>query len=156
MCKMCTKLDHIISAQSISSIISAQSISATKNIVTKISGTENIGNREYREQRISGTENIGKREYWAPMLCAHCFVPNALRQNLFLLLVLLWAGPRPHIPFPPDLIFVCKFSHHGSSSPVTSHLAPSIMMVFPDSADAYSRTTASYRLTQLCRPNTRE
>jgi hypothetical protein len=43
----------------------------------------------------------------------------------------------------------------GSSSPVTSHLAPSItVLVFPDSADAYSRTTASYRLTQHFKPNT--
>ena len=69
---------------------------------------------------------------------------------IFIKLCLRWAGPRPHIPFPPDLIFVCKFSRHGSSSPVTSHLAPSItVMVLPDFADVYSRTTASYRLTQL-------
>ncbi len=67
------------------------------------------------------------------------------------------AGPQPHIPFPPDLIFLCKFSRHGSSSPVTSYQAPSItVLVLPDSADACSCTTASYRLTQLFRPNTRE
>ncbi len=35
--------------------------------------------------------------------------------NFFLNFVLRWAGPRPHIPFPPDLIFVCKFSRHGSN-----------------------------------------
>ncbi len=71
--------------------------------------------------------------------------------------VFRWAGPRPHIPFPSRPHFVCKFSRHGSSSPVTSHLAPGItVLVFPDSADAYSLTTASYRLTQIFRPNTRE
>jgi hypothetical protein len=80
-----------------------------------------------------------------------------IKNIFFFKLCLCWAGPRPPIPFPPDLIFVCKFSRHGSSSPVTSHLAPSItVLVFPDSADAYSRTTASYRLTQLFSPNTRE
>jgi hypothetical protein len=82
---------------------------------------------------------------------------RGLRKILFLKLFLRWAGPRPHIPFPPDLIFVCKFSRHGFSSSVTSHLAPSItVLVFPDSADAYSHTTASYRLTQLFWTNTRE
>jgi hypothetical protein len=65
---------------------------------------------------------------------------------------LRWAGPRPHIPFPPDLILYVNLVAMG---PV--HLAPSItVLVFPYSADAYSRTTASYRLTQLFRPNTRE
>ncbi len=49
-----------------------------------------------------------------------------LSLQFFVCLFLRWAGPRPHIPFPPNLIFVCKFSRHGSSSPVTSHLAPSI------------------------------
>jgi hypothetical protein len=66
-------------------------------------------------------------------------------------------GSPPPPPIAPRPHFVCKFSRHGSSSPVTSHLAPSItVLVFPDSADAYSRTTASYRLTQCFRPNTRE
>jgi hypothetical protein len=60
-------------------------------------------------------------------------------------LFLRWAGPRPHIQFPPLV------------QPDTSHLAPSItVLVFPDSANAYSRTTASYRLTQRFRRNTRE
>ncbi len=63
----------------------------------------------------------------------------ACAKFFFILLFLRLGGPRPHIPFPPDLIFVCKFSRHGSSSPVTSHLAPSItVLVFPDSADAYT------------------
>jgi hypothetical protein len=75
----------------------------------------------------------------------------------FFLTLFALGGSRPHIPFPPVLIFVCKFSHHGSSSPVTSHLTPCItVFLFPDSADAYSRTTVSYRLTQLFRSNTRE
>ena len=74
----------------------------------------------------------------------------------FLIVFALGGSPTPH-PISSRPHFVCKFSRHGSSSPVTSHLAPSItVLVFPYSADAYSRTTASYRLTQLFRPNTRE
>ncbi len=95
---------------------------------------------------------------WSP-------VPSPLPGKTFFiffyfLLFLHWAGPRPHKgphPISSRPHFVCKFSRHGSSSPVTSHVAPSITVsVFPYSADAYSRTTASYRLTQLFRPNTRE
>ncbi len=77
--------------------------------------------------------------------------------NLFFIIVFALGGsPTPH-PISSRPHFVCKFSRHGSSSPVTIHLAPSLtVLVFPYSADAYSRTTACYRLTQLFRPNTRE
>jgi hypothetical protein len=57
---------------------------------------------------------------------------------------LRWAGPWPHIPFPPDLILYVNLVAMG---PV--HLSP--VTCPPDSANAYSRTTASYRLTQLFR-----
>jgi hypothetical protein len=80
-------------------------------------------------------------------------------QRFFLFFFCFFVGwvPDPTSHFLPTSFFLCKFSRHGSSSPVTSHLAPSItVLVFPYSADAYSRTTASYRLTQLFRPNTRE
>jgi hypothetical protein len=70
----------------------------------------------------------------------------------FKIVFALGGSPTPH-PISSRPHFVCKFSHHGSSSPVTSHLSPSItVLVFPDSADAYSHTTVSYRLTQLFRP----
>ena len=61
-----------------------------------------------------------------------------------------WAGPLPHIPFPSRPHFVCKFSRHGDNLSVLRPGFPNItVLVFPDFADAYSRTTASYRLTQL-------
>jgi hypothetical protein len=64
----------------------------------------------------------------------------------FKIVFALGGSPAPH-PISSRPHFVRKFSRHGSSSPVTSHLAPSItVLVFPDSADAYSRTTASYSL----------
>ncbi len=63
---------------------------------------------------------------------------------------LRWAGPQPHIPFPSRPHFVCKFSRHGDNLSVLRPGSSSIIvLVFPDFADAYSRTTASYRLTQL-------
>jgi hypothetical protein len=69
---------------------------------------------------------------------------------LFFNICLRWAGPRPHIPFPSRPHFVCKFSRHGDNLSVLRPGSPSItVLVFPDFADAYSRTTASYRLTQL-------
>ncbi len=94
----------------------------------------------------SGAQRRGEGQIWESikdwrwsLSCVH-----------FFFMFSRWAGPRPHIPFPSRPHFVCKFSRHGSSSPVTSHLAPSItVLVLPDFADAYSRTTASYRLTQL-------
>jgi hypothetical protein len=70
---------------------------------------------------------------------------------------LRWAGPRPHIPFPSRPHFLCKFCCHGDNLSLLRLGSPSItVLVFPDFADAYSRTTASYRLTRLFRPNTRE
>jgi hypothetical protein len=54
----------------------------------------------------------------------------------FLIVFALGGSPTPH-PISSRPQFVCKFSRHGSSSPVTSHLAPSIkVLVFPYSADA--------------------
>jgi hypothetical protein len=75
----------------------------------------------------------------------------------FFLFFLRWAGPRPHIPYSPDLILSVNLVAMGPVhlSPVTWPQAFTVL-VFPYSADAYSRTTASYRLTQLFRPNTRE
>jgi hypothetical protein len=40
----------------------------------------------------------------------------------------LGGSPTPH-PISSRPHFVCKFSYHGSSSPVTSHLAPSITLM---------------------------
>jgi hypothetical protein len=96
-------------------------------------------------------------------LCSNWFARNVFisvptcSQGFFFLnnCFVLDGYPTPH-PISSRPHFVCKFSRQGSSSPVTSHLSPSItVLVFPDFADAYSRTTASYRLTQLFRPNTR-
>jgi hypothetical protein len=54
----------------------------------------------------------------------------------FYIVFALGGSPTPH-PISSRPHFVCKFSRHGSSSPVTSHLAPSItVLVFPYSADA--------------------
>jgi hypothetical protein len=68
----------------------------------------------------------------------------------FFFFFLRWVGPRPHIPFPSRPHFVCKFSRHGDNLSVLRPGSLSItVLVFPDFADAYRRTTASYRLTQL-------
>jgi hypothetical protein len=61
----------------------------------------------------------------------------------------------PHIPFPSRSHFVCKFSRHAANLSVLKPWSPIItVLVFPDFTNTYSRTTASYRLTQLFRPNT--
>ncbi len=58
--------------------------------------------------------------------------------------------PDPTSHFPPDLILYVKFSCHGDNLSVLRPGSPSItVLVFPDFADAYSRTTGSYRLSQL-------
>ncbi len=58
-------------------------------------------------------------------------------------------SPTPH-PISSRPHFVCKFSRHGDNPSVLRPGSPSItVLVFPDFADAYSRTTASYRLAQL-------
>ncbi len=85
---------------------------------------------------------IGARNFYLP----YCSVKIYIYIYFFLIVFALGGSPTPH-PISSRPHFVCKFSRHGSSSPVTSHLAPSIMvLVFPYSADAYSRITASYRL----------
>ncbi len=61
-----------------------------------------------------------------------------------------WGGPWPYILFPFRPHFVCKFSNHGDNLSILRPWSQSItVLVFPDFADAYSRTTASYKLTQL-------
>jgi hypothetical protein len=53
---------------------------------------------------------------------------------LLFFICLRWAGPRPHIPFPSRLHFVCKFSRHGDNLSVLRHGSPSItVLVFPTS-----------------------
>ncbi len=59
-------------------------------------------------------------------------------------------GPRPYIPFPSRPHIVCKFCSRGDNLSVLRLGPLSItVLVFPDFADAYSRTTTSCRLTQL-------
>jgi hypothetical protein len=57
---------------------------------------------------------------------------------------------RPAIPPPLPPTGSVRYSRHGDNLSVLRPGSPSItVLVFPDFADAYSRRTASYRLTQL-------
>ncbi len=94
--------------------------------------------------------SMSQKSHAAVTLNLHIFSLMNGREEFFLLVCLRWAGPRPHIPFPSRPHFVCKFSRHGDNLSVLRPGSPSIMvLVFPDFADAYNRTTASYRLNQL-------
>jgi hypothetical protein len=62
------------------------------------------------------------------------------------------AGPRPHIPFPPDLILYVNLVAKGAPKFFIKTLAPRLTVLdIPYFAGAYSRTCAPYRLTQLLR-----
>jgi hypothetical protein len=62
------------------------------------------------------------------------------------------AGPRPHMPFPTDLILYVNLVAKGAPKSFKT-LAPRLTVLdIPYFAGAYSRTCASYRLTQLLWP----
>jgi hypothetical protein len=77
------------------------------------------------------------------------FAAPKYKKKFYNKFVCIGRSPTPH-PISLPTHFVCKFSHHGDNLSFLRPGSPSItVLVFPDFADAYSRTTASYRLTQL-------
>ncbi len=70
-----------------------------------------ITSNKYREGKVIVLVNVVRH---------HClYFPNQILLLIFFILFLRWAGPRPHIPFPPDLILYVNLVAMG---PV--HLSP--------------------------------
>ncbi len=72
--------------------------------------------------------------------CAEQCHHQAREYTLYKILCLYRAGPRPHIPFPPDLILYVNLVAKGTPK-FFKTLAPRLTVLdIPYFADAYSRT----------------